>query len=77
MAIGKNARPDETVMIVERGCFFSNGSTDTVKRMGASRFVSMIASASVRSAGVLFRFSAFMMPALLMSTLREGKSSAI
>jgi DNA-binding HxlR family transcriptional regulator len=47
--MGTNASPDETVMIAARVCFSSNGSSAAVRRIGPSRFVVTVASASPRA----------------------------
>src|ERR1700743_3098820 len=87
-----NARPELTVTMGARGCFFSVGKSAGGRRGGPARVVgvrgrgpsrlvvmmdSAVASASASSSGEsAARFSFFMMPALLMRTLREGKSAA-
>ncbi len=75
MARGKNARPEETLMMAERDCFRSCGKSAAVRRMGPRRLVATMASASARSDGWASNFSARMMPALLMRTLSEGNSA--
>src|SRR5664279_5366127 len=70
------ASPEDTLMMVERGCLRSRGSRAAVRRKGPSRFVAMMASMSARSSGWDCSDSARMMPALLTRTLRAGKSMA-
>ena len=74
MAIGRNASPEETVMIVDRFWRLKSGSKALVRRIGPSRLVATIASASAGLADWAVRFSGRMMPALLMTTLIVGNS---
>src|SRR6266542_1839913 len=76
-ANGTKARPEETVMIVARGCFRSEGNNAAVNRIGPSRLVAIVFSAVDKSSGFSCRFSGCMIPAMLMSTLSDGCSFAV
>src|ERR1035438_7024740 len=60
--------------MAERGCLVSRGSSAAVSRMGPSRLVATMASASARSAGWASSFSGRMMPASSEGIRFEGEN---
>ena len=76
-ARGMNASPEEMLRMAASGWDRRWGNRPALTRMGPSRLVATVASASARSTGLANRFSARMIPALLITTFSRGNALTI